>query len=104
MPATKKVTEKPVDLEKLQSIAVTGKKKTYYMDHHVIWDPNTSKALVVADKDDDGRAFVTTSSTDLQEKLEARGYIADQRTKLMHTSMKNPGTISKSEARKRAEK
>jgi len=84
-------------IESKQAPGVMGSKKKYFVDHKVIWDgsagprdPKTRKptgaALVVAEKFENGRRVIETRDTELQEKLEKRGYKAEADNKLMHTA------------------
>ena len=88
-----------------------GTKKRYPVDHKIIWDGSlgsidrktrkrTGGVLVEAEGNRGCRKVVETSDSVLQEKLEKRGYVAEQDNKVMHTagqvkppSIKTPGQV-----------
>ena len=86
-----------------QAPGQTGKNKKYFVDHRTVWDgslgsidPKTRKrtgGVLVTAEVADGRRVIETSDSELQEKLEARGYKADSDNKLMHSGVQ-PATTS----------
>ena len=73
-------------IESGQAPAQTGKKKTYAVDHKVIWDADKNKALELNHEgfNEKGRRLVSTSDTGTQKKMAKLGYDEKKDNKLMH--------------------
>ena len=90
-------------IDSKQAPGQMGSKKKYFVDHKTVWDGSlgsidrktrkrTGGVLVTAEGVSGGRRVIETSDSELQGKLEKRGYVADAETKLMHDG--RTGTVA----------